>query len=592
MSNIITSCGTNAIATGLSSSAGAVFDGTNYWSFYGSSTQSGKLCYRPTSNLGSWGGEQTVSATNFPTSRYLATVIYNGSDTVLVIWQDVAGAQILFLRGVISGTTITWGTQTALFTSITALAIAGCLDSSSYPVVQIIRTAGGNTNFRKTLALTNTFTSTGNWAYTNVEAGAGTPTLVAIAPLGTDNLLMFFDEQDSGTIRYIGAYNWTGASWGTVVYPWAGANVPTNNWAVCQVTATGNPYIIDAGGSSTLVFSQWNGSSFTAKAAPTWPTNGLATTAALALASDGTDVYVFAIRGDANTTIASNHYSVSGDTWGGWTNLEASSQVRSDIQAGPYVSSATPTIVPIWTQVNGSNYEIWAATPGGSFTASPAAIPANHSGSITLTLTGTGTSWTSGSTVTVQNSVTGTTIVTKGTWTQSSGTAATLTVTTGAGTGTFTITVDGLVSSSLTVDTASFTISPTTNSTGQTTTVTATGTNTLWSSESASTLFSVSGGTGASISGTPSVTSNTAATFSLVDGSAAGTLTITDAPTTDTATFSVTPMPTTATLSAPSSLSGNVGAASGSFTITLDHPAPIGGIVCTITDSVSNSEIS
>ncbi|MBV8312452.1 MAG: hypothetical protein JO344_18875 [Planctomycetaceae bacterium] len=187
----------------------------------------------------------------------------------------------------------------------------------------------------------------------------------------------------------------------------------------------------------------------------------------------------------------------------------------------------------------GNPYSILKAASSASFTVSPSAIPANHAGNLTLTLTGTGTSWTSGSTVTVQNSVTGTTTVTKGTWTQSSGTAATLGVTTGSGTGTFTITVDGVASPALTVDTASFTISPTSGGTGTTPTITATGTNTLWSSETAATLFSVSGGTGASISSI-SVTSNTAATFTLAVGSGSGTLTITDVPTGDTTSFTST----------------------------------------------------
>ena len=187
----------------------------------------------------------------------------------------------------------------------------------------------------------------------------------------------------------------------------------------------------------------------------------------------------------------------------------------------------------------GNPYSILTSGATASFTVSPSTVPANHAGSLTLTLTGTGTSWSSGSVVSIQNNVTGTTTVTAGTWTQSSATAATLKVTTGAGTGTFTITVDGVVSGTLTAATASFTISPTNSNIGTAPLVTATGTNTVWTLETASTLFSVSGGTGASISSI-SVTSNTAATFTLTVGSAAGTLTITDAPTGDIANFTTT----------------------------------------------------
>jgi hypothetical protein len=89
---------------------------------------------------------------------------------------------------------------------------------------------------------------------------------------------------------------------------------------------------------------------------------------------------------------------------------------------------------------------------------SPSRIPVNTLGStivadqsVTLSLIGVSTNWTSGSTVTVTNSVTGTTTVTKGTWTRLSATTATLTVTTGLGTGTWHLTVDGIVSPTLVV---------------------------------------------------------------------------------------------------------------------------------------------
>ena len=91
-----------------------------------------------------------------------------------------------------------------------------------------------------------------------------------------------------------------------------------------------------------------------------------------------------------------------------------------------------------------------AADPGASsFAVSPTSVASNRPGGVTLTLTGTATAWTTGSAVSVQNSVTGTTTVVAGTWTRTSATAATLAVTTGTGSGTFTVTVDGVVSAPL-----------------------------------------------------------------------------------------------------------------------------------------------
>jgi hypothetical protein len=102
--------------------------------------------------------------------------------------------------------------------------------------------------------------------------------------------------------------------------------------------------------------------------------------------------------------------------------------------------------------VNGLAYADWiAATAEGaqsdtavSFHVSPGRIQPSQSVPVLLRLTGTNTTWTSGSIVSITNSLTGTTTVTAGTWTQISATFATLTVTTGMGAGTYKITIDGV----------------------------------------------------------------------------------------------------------------------------------------------------
>jgi hypothetical protein len=85
--------------------------------------------------------------------------------------------------------------------------------------------------------------------------------------------------------------------------------------------------------------------------------------------------------------------------------------------------------------------------PPTSFTVSPLSIPASQPA--ILTLAGISTTWSGSSTVSVQNSVTGTTTVTAGSWNATTPTSATLAVSAGAGVGTFTVTVDGVVSSSI-----------------------------------------------------------------------------------------------------------------------------------------------
>lgn len=101
--------------------------------------------------------------------------------------------------------------------------------------------------------------------------------------------------------------------------------------------------------------------------------------------------------------------------------------------------------------------------------------------------------------------------------------------------------VGPLVNSAYTVQTPTFTVSPTTATAGTNEAITATGTYTAWTS---STTFAVAGGSGASISGL-TVSSATSASFTLHPGSVAGTLTISDSTDTATATITASAAPVT-----------------------------------------------
>lgn len=205
---------------------------------------------------------------------------------------------------------------------------------------------------------------------------------------------------------------------------------------------------------------------------------------------------------------------------------------------------------PTWTWVASTESATCIATfKAGS--ASPTAViteqnlPANHAGNITVHAVGTGTSWTSSTTWT-PSGVSGWTIASK---TQVDGTHYTIVLTpptaatppTGA-TGTLTLTegVTGSAAATTTVGTPTLGISPTSGTTGTTPTLTMTGANTIWQSETAAGLFTVSGGTGASLA-TPTVTNDTAATDVLTVGSGSGTLTINDTSTGATASFTASP---------------------------------------------------
>lgn len=258
--------------------------------------------------------------------------------------------------------------------------------------------------------------------------------------------------------------------------------------------------------------------------------------------SAGSTYYV--VASCSGTTIA---IAVRDNSTGQWLNTSGSFASATRTNAVTY-TAPTSTGQYFGVQTYNSNDPITNGThidsvyrsalseqpPTRSFTATPTSIPSNHAGNITLTLSGIATGWTS-ETFTVSG-VSGTSKVSQSI---ASGTSATLVVTTGAGTGTLTIS-DGTSSTTITVAAPALSVSPSSGATNTTPTVTLTGTNTVWTQETAAGLFSVSGGTGASI-GTPTVSTDTSATATLTVGSAGGVLTIADTKVTgSTASFTAT----------------------------------------------------
>jgi hypothetical protein len=233
----------------------------------------------------------------------------------------------------------------------------------------------------------------------------------------------------------------------------------------------------------------------------------------------------------------------------------------------PIAVTATNSLSSYWSIV-GAAYKV-VVLP---IFAKPSNLPANHANPITITLVGSGTTW-SGSPFSVTGDATliGQTVT--------STTAATLTVTTGSATGTATIS-DGTFTATLNVLTAKLALAPPGVGANTTSTVTATGTNTLWLSETESTLFSVAGLAGLSISNI-AVTSNTAATFTLTSGTASGTATDTDTSTTATAAQIVYPLPPGIVVTPdfiPVSLTGIVLELTGTATTWSGTPFSLSGV--------------
>lgn len=78
---------------------------------------------------------------------------------------------------------------------------------------------------------------------------------------------------------------------------------------------------------------------------------------AMALASDGTNVFAVVIRGDAANSVSYAKYTVSAGTWGSWTDIQTSTQTRTNV--GAYVLNGK--LVATWAQANGGNYDAYNA---------------------------------------------------------------------------------------------------------------------------------------------------------------------------------------------------------------------------------------
>src|ERR1043166_9925 len=154
------------------------------------------------------------------------------------------------------------------------------------------------------------------------------------------------------------------------------------------------------------------------------------------------------------------------------------------------------------TTLSGDPYALFSGAASAVVTEQN--LPSNHNGNIPVHVVGTGTAFTSSTTWT-PSGVSGWSVASK---TQVDGTHYTVVLT------------------------------PPAAAPPPTPSVTFTGTNPLWAGETAAGLFTLSGGTGASV-GTPTVNSNTSATATVTTGSATATLTLTDTSTGAQASFSV-----------------------------------------------------
>ena len=238
-----------------------------------------------------------------------------------------------------------------------------------------------------------------------------------------------------------------------------------------------------------------------------------------------------------------------------WTYISPTSSTLN-VTTGAGVGQFTVTI-------DGTVSPLISVGAPPSISSNPTSIAASQaSPPIAIAVTGTGTTWTSGSAVSIQNSVTGTTTVSESSWTFISATSSTLDVTTGAGTGEFTVTIDGTVSPTISVDVVippSISASPTSIAANQASPAIAialTGTSTTWTSGSAISIQNSVTGTTTVAESSWTYISPTSSTLNVTTGAGVGQFTVTIDGTVSPAINVVTSMPPSMNTS-PSSVVAN-----------------------------------
>jgi hypothetical protein len=348
MSNTISSTGTLTPSSGFPASGQTIFDGTRYWSFYLSSAQAGKICYRNSTDFASWSAESTVAATNITTTPKLFTVVFLQSQmTLLACYYNTSNNHLSYLRGVMSGTTITWGSITDINAGGSSpVSIAGTLNSSSVPVLAFSN--GGSTVgfYVATNALTSTFADT---AWTSHGTGAyNTYCNVCVPiPLASGNIMLVIDDNSGSNV--INSYTIYTSSFSACANLQSGTGVTHYNWAVSAKSTLDVAYL-GVATASTFLFKTYNGSAWSTATAPAWPASGLAATQSVTLSNDGTNYIATVIRGDASSTVSLNIWN--GTSWSGWVDQTTDASAKSALQSGP-TSHSGQTAAAVWTE--GSN---------------------------------------------------------------------------------------------------------------------------------------------------------------------------------------------------------------------------------------------
>ncbi len=204
-------------------------------------------------------------------------------------------------------------------------------------------------------------------------AGFGTPAAMysaesyavtsnALFSLGSGNMLGIFDSGDSGsngldneTCINIIFSKWT-SSWSSGATALASTitSMSVEGWGACALSTSDIHLVTLSNNSNAYVHRRYNGTSWSTGNTIASLTYG--TSSGIALVSDGTSVWAFA----ADTSKNIQYTKWTGSSWSAWAVQEATRTNAPKYLTACY-SAAQSAIQIAWTELNGSNYEVWTS---------------------------------------------------------------------------------------------------------------------------------------------------------------------------------------------------------------------------------------
>ena len=350
----ITDTSSASTSTGGPNQRNVFYDGTNFWAFYfdGSDIQ-----YEPSTNGLDWVGTKNLAFTTTSVRR-VSTWFYDAGATkiVYIVGDTGAGSAVRVRRGTISGTTITWGTETQVTISSQASDRTPFISRDSGGYVWIAsNNKQSNGNYRFSAVRSTNPDDVSTWpGFTSISNSVNNDFVQGlILPLNAADMYAIWYAD--GTI--IGRV-YTSGSWGTTdTIDTTSAGVLTKAPSA-TVDPSFNIHFVYVDSSGAVRYRQRTSSW---QAATTLDSGSGNTYATISRDTGTGDLYAFWIS--STNQINAQKYSGSWSPMTLETNTNAKSRLTSIDNAG-----ASANVAWAWTQGSGSPWDVKFSVLSSSLT--------------------------------------------------------------------------------------------------------------------------------------------------------------------------------------------------------------------------------